>query len=203
LTSVLHHLCVGTGGVQLIAARGCRRRCYLDCHRLLLFFHCSPNLALIFIAHGFGAHRGLRHQGGHLAGVHGQSLDVSIQHFRRAKLLAASHPAPRLDAEDAEIDGIALGRHDAIFADHAILLAAGNDFAGEKQQRPLGVVDQHQLVHLGALRFGMQHGRSMPPDQAVNVAILGDNHFAAAQPFIEGEKFAGGVRLRGNHGKYG
>src|SRR5919108_88230 len=37
--------------------------------------------------------------------------------------------------------------HDAVLANHAILLPAADKFAGEKQQRLLAAVYQHELIH--------------------------------------------------------
>ena len=48
------------------------------------------------------------------------------------KCLAACDPAAGLDAEDAEVDGIAFRGDDAVFGDDAVLLAAGDDFAGQQ-----------------------------------------------------------------------
>jgi len=52
----------------------------------------------------------------------------------RIELSRGLYPAMRLHAKNAEIYGIALWRHDAVFADHAILLATGDDFSGQQQQ---------------------------------------------------------------------
>ena len=41
-------------------------------------------------------------------------------------------------------------RNHAVGADHAILLAAGDNLAGQQQQRAIGVVDQHQPIDLGS-----------------------------------------------------
>jgi hypothetical protein len=42
------------------------------------------------------------------------------------------HPTSRFDAEDTQVDRITLSGHDAVLADHAILLAASNYLAREK-----------------------------------------------------------------------
>ncbi len=95
--------------------------------------HLVPHLLLILRGHRGHAHAGLRHL-----------------RLHAAELLAARHPSSVLDAEHRQIDGIGLGRNQPVGADDAILLAAGNDLAGQQQQRPIGIVDQHQLIHLRA-----------------------------------------------------
>src|SRR5438309_11737656 len=85
-----------------------------------------PTSAQIFLSHRFSADRWLGH--GAVVGIK----------FRRR-----SRPSSRFDAENAHIDGIAFRRHEAIFADHAILFAASNDFACQQNERALRVVYQN------------------------------------------------------------
>ena len=46
-------------------------------------------------------------------------------------------------------------------------------------------------------------GRGVAPNQSLHAAGFGDDNFSGAQAFVEREKFAGGITLCGNNGKYG
>ena len=82
------------------------------------FGHFRPHLLLIFVGHRLAPYRGRRH---------------ACTHHARNELSARASPASRFHAEHVEIDGVALGRHDAVFGDDAILLPARHDLSGEQQ----------------------------------------------------------------------
>src|ERR1700735_5500888 len=98
-----------------------------------------------------------------------------------------------------EVDRIAAGGHNAIFGDHAVLLAAGYDFAGQEQQRLIRVVHEYQSVDLiAAIVLWL---RRRPKDAVVDrtlsrarahqpsdVASFGDFDLAALDSLIEGEE---------------
>src|SRR5207245_3227204 len=90
-----------------------------------------PDLRLIFLSHRFSADRWLGH-----------GAVVGIKFRRRCR------PSSRFDAENAHIDGIAFRRHEAIFADHAILFAASIDFACMQNERVIRFVYQYLLIYL-------------------------------------------------------
>jgi len=60
--------------------------------------------------------------------------------LRCSELRVATGPAAVLDAEHIERQRLCADRHDAILADDAVLLAAADQFAGQKQQRPLAAM---------------------------------------------------------------
>jgi hypothetical protein len=98
-------------------------------------------------------------------------------------MLAGRDPSPWFHAKHAQVDGVTLGWNDAVFADHAILFASADNFAGQQEQRAFGIVDQYEAVDLRAV---VSHdGCGMPPNQALYIACLGDDHFSGAQPFIQ------------------
>jgi hypothetical protein len=80
-----------------------------------------------------------------------------------------------LDAENAEVDGIAFRGDDAIFADHSILLAAADDFAGKQEQWAFGIVDENEAVDLGAVMTDL---RARAADQALHAAGFGHDYLA-------------------------
>jgi hypothetical protein len=140
--------------------------------------HGIPYLLLALGRHGVLANTGLNHEAGH------RSLGRSAKHSR------ALHPPPRLDAEDREVDGVAVGRHNAVLGDHAVLLAAGYDLAGQQQQRLLRVVDQHQRVYLVAdemlaPRAGVA---AAMPHQSAHLTGFGHLYGAIFETVVESEK---------------
>src|ERR1700719_4237370 len=76
--------------------------------------NCRPNLGLLLVHGGLLADAGM-HDG-----------------LRRGELRAATGPAAVLHAEDVEGQRFGANRHDAVFADDAILLAAAHEFAGQQ-----------------------------------------------------------------------
>ena len=66
-----------------------------------------------------------------------------------------------------------------------ILFATGHNLAGQQDQRPLGVVNQNQLVDLCAI---MRHGCSASAHKGLDTPGFSDNHFARVQAFIQGEE---------------
>ncbi len=64
--------------------------------------------------------------------------------------LVATH-RPGSTQKYAQVDGVAFRGDDSIFADHAILLASGNDLAGQEEERPPGIVDEYEAVYLSAI----------------------------------------------------
>src|SRR5260370_3527615 len=62
------------------------------------------------------------------------------------ELVRRFNPAVRFYAKHAKIDRIALGRHDAVFAHHPVLLPASDDLTSQEYQRAFPVVDQNQIV---------------------------------------------------------
>ena len=89
-------------------------------------------------------------------------------------------------------------RNNAIFADDPILFPSGHDLAGQQDQRPFRVVDQHQLVDLRA----RTESAAAPAHQWLHASGFGHDHLARAQPFVQGEKFLGVVGARGHDWKY-
>ena len=139
-----------------------------------------------FLDHCLGADRGLDHQ----------ALRRRIGRCTEGRGIFG--PSAGLDAEDAEIDGVALRRHNAILADDAILLAAGNNLARQQEQRLVGVVDQDQGVDLVAAisrrigqRMRAKHAvvssasSRARPYEAANIAGFGDFDLPALDAFIE------------------
>ncbi len=105
--------------------------------------------------------------------------------FRGGEGVAAAGPAAVLDAKDIEWQRLRADWNDAVLADDAILLAAGNHFAGEKQQRSLAAIDQHELVYLRAA--GNQRcGFDAISRTAHVIALLGDDRFTGSERCIEG-----------------
>ena len=120
-----------------------------------------------------------------------------------AELAGAFGPAAVFDAEDGEVDGVGSGGNDAVLGDNAVLLAAGDDLAGEQEQRAVGVVDQDQGVDLVAL-LARRGGRAAAgTDETAHFAGFGDLDFAGLEALIEGEELAAlrGSAVRANHGK--
>ncbi len=79
-----------------------------------------------------------------------RTLGCAICDFMLPKCSLLATQRPGSTQKTRQIDGVGLGRHQAIGADDAVLLATGNDLAGQQQQRAIGVVDQHQPIDLGA-----------------------------------------------------
>ncbi len=106
-----------------------------------------------------------------------------------------------LDAEDGEIDRVGSGRDDAVFGDDAVLLAAGDDLAGEKEERAFGVVDEDQGVDLVAL-VARRLCATAGPDEAADVAGFGDLDLAGFEPLVEREELGtGGLCVGPNDGE--
>ena len=106
-------------------------------------------------------------------------LRSAIRCPRCSEVFAGRDPASGFHAEHTKIHRIAFRRNNAIFPNHAVLLAAGNNLAGQQQQRTLRVVDQHQPVHLGV--FAPDRRCKPPPHQPANISILGHHHFSGSQ----------------------
>jgi len=100
----------------------------------------------------------------------------------RTELSRRRHPAPRLYAKNTEFDGIALGRHQTIFANHTILLATGHNLSGQQDQRPLRIVYQYQSVHLRSILSDRPVATS---HQWLYVATFGYDYFARTQSLVE------------------
>ena len=152
--------------------------------------HGIPYLLLIFLGHGPFADGGLNHEA------------VRGSFGGRAEGGGTFSPAAWLDAEDSEIDGIGAGWDDAVFGDDAVLLTTSDDFAGEEQERPFGVVDEDEGVDLvgaiGVLRWAVG-GSASGTEETLDAAGFGDFYFSAFDSFIEGDeggfdgRFAGGM----------
>ena len=101
--------------------------------------------------------------------------------FAGGEGVTAAGPAAVLDAKDIEWQRLRADRDDAVFADDAILLAAGNHFAGEKEQRFLAAIYEDELVHLRAAA-GTQHGRFGAIARTAHVlALFGDDGLAGRE----------------------
>src|ERR1019366_4446648 len=90
-------------------------------HSALRTPHAVPHLLLIFRGHRLAAHDG-----------RGDKTANNASGAAELVFTVRRHPASGFDAEDAEVDRIALRGYDAIFADDAVLLAASNYLAGEE-----------------------------------------------------------------------
>lgn len=71
-------------------------------------------------------------------------------------------------------------RHDAALANDAVLLAPGDDLSREQQQRTIGVVDQHQAVHLSAIAAWRDPLARTPANQRRDLPGFSDHHLAGA-----------------------
>src|ERR1019366_6686856 len=131
-----------------------------------------PHLLLIFRGHRLAAHDG---RGAKTASGAAEAV-----------LTVRRHPTSGLDAEDTEVDRIALAGHDAIFADDAVLLAASNYLAGEEEQRSFRVIDQDQSIHLRAAH-GMDNCRfaGAVTDEATRLPSFSHDNVAAAAALIK------------------
>ena len=74
------------------------------------------------------------------------------------------------------------------------MLAAGNHFAGEQQQRFLAAIYQHELVHLRAA--GMIAGFDAIARPPHVLALFGDDGFAGSERCVEGFEVGGVGVLR-------
>ena len=129
-----------------------------------------------------------------------RTLGCAICDFMLPKcsLLATQRPGSTQKTDRSM--GSDLGRHQAVGANHAVLLAAGNDLAGQQQQRAIGVVDQHQAVDLGARLLMHRRARTHQPLQR---ALLGDDDRPGLHAFVEGEEARGVVIGAADDGKDG
>ena len=118
---------------------------------------------------------------------------------RGSELFAGRDPAAGLDAENAQVNGVTFRGDDSVFADHTILLASGDDLAGQEEEWALGIVDEDEAVHFSAVV--MNCGRGVTANQSLYAAGFGDDDFAGAKAFVECKKFAGGIALCGDDGK--
>src|SRR5581483_11878143 len=125
-------------------------------------------------------------------------------------LYGRSRPSVRLDAEHIQRDGLAVSRNNAISTHNAVLLPAGDDFAGQQKQRSIRVIDQSELIDpCAALRnrertFAPYSIVIRPrPHQARRLTRLRYGHLPGADSFIERQKSAGVEGLVGNHRKDG
>jgi hypothetical protein len=137
-----------------------------------------------------------------------RTLGCAIDERSELKVDGSFGPTVRFDAEDAQRDGLAMSRDDAVFADNAVLFTAGNNFAGEQQQWAVRVVDKGKLIDAcGARREGDREG-SLAPDaiaqssarthQTSALARLCDYDFARANALIKSEEGSSVVRSRRN-----
>jgi hypothetical protein len=115
-------------------------------------------------------------------------------------------PSARLDAEDGKVDWISTYGDDTILGDDAVLLASGDDFAGEQKQRLGGVIDEDQCVDLVAAvlgRLGTGRRGTAGTNESLDAACLSNFDIAAADAFIEGNEgsFAGGFVFSPDNGK--
>jgi hypothetical protein len=115
-------------------------------------------------------------------------------------VLAAGDPAPGFDTEHTQVHRVAFRGHNAVFPNHAILLAARNDLPGEQQQRTFGIVDQYEAVHLSAVVANAGVWMSAA-NQSLHAARLGHNDLSRAQAFVESQELASRVTPRCNHRK--
>ena len=104
-----------------------------------------------------------------------------------------------LNAKNGEIHGIAFRGNNAVFAHYAVLLASGNNLAGQQDQRMLGVIHQHQAVHFRPnvrtyWRRAAAHG-------GMQISDLSYHDLAGANAFVKRDELAGVMHLGGNHGK--
>src|SRR5580700_6341202 len=116
--------------------------------------------------------------------------------FRGGEGVTAAGPATVLNAKDVERQRLCADWNDAVLADDAILLAAGNHFACEKEQRLLAAIYQDELVHLRAAA-GTQHGGFGAIARTAHVlALFGDDGFARGEGCVEGFEVGGVSVLR-------
>ena len=113
-------------------------------------------------------------------------------------MVGSSDPASGLDAEDAEIDGIAFGGNDAVFADDAVLFAAGDDFSGEKEERTLRIVDENKTVHFGAV---VMNWCAVAAYESLHATGFSHDDFPGAKAFVECEEFSSRIVFSCDHGK--
>src|SRR6266851_1036939 len=121
--------------------------------------------------------------------------------LRRRELRTAACPAAVLHAEDIERQRFRSNRHDAVFADDAILLAAADQYSGQQQQRTLAAVDEHELVYRGACAVIRDGVNSIAVAHHADSPALADDHFAARETFFQRQKAAGVLRGAANHRK--
>jgi hypothetical protein len=143
-----------------------------------------PDLLLIFLDHGALAHGGLNHEtvGRGFCGCTEGGGTLS--------------PPAGLDAEDTQVDRICADGNDTIFGDDAVLLAASDYFAGEKKQRPAGVVDEDESVDLisaigvcgWAVRAASNERVNARTDETLNAAGFSDFNFAGLDSFVESDE---------------
>src|SRR5258708_4822574 len=76
-------------------------------------------------------------------------------------------------------------RHDAVFADDAVLLAAADEFAGQQQQRTLAAVDEHELVHRRVILRRCSGPNHAAVTHHAGRAALADDHLATGQTFFQ------------------
>jgi hypothetical protein len=98
--------------------------------------------------------------------------------FRGGECVAGASPAAVLYAKHIERQRLRADWDDAVFADDAILLAAGNYFASEKEQRFLAAIYQDELVHLRATGNHRDGLRDAIARTAHVLALFGDDGFA-------------------------
>src|SRR6202161_3199873 len=98
--------------------------------------------------------------------------------FRGGECVAGASPAAVLDAKHIERKRLRADWDDAVLSGDALLLAAENHSACEKEQRLLAAIYQDELVHLRAAA-GTQHGGFGAIARTAHVlALFGDDGFA-------------------------
>src|SRR5262249_52723421 len=95
-----------------------------------------------------------------------------------------------LNAEDAQVHGVALCGNHPIFCDHAVLLAPGNDLSGEEDEWALGVIHEHKAVYPST---GRRYAMMRAANKSASAAGFGHDDFSRANALVEGDKAAGVV----------
>src|SRR5882724_13660410 len=109
-----------------------------------------------------------------------------------------------LDAENAERQRRRPGGNDAVLADNAILFAAADEFAGEKQERTPAAVDENELVDGSAgVVIRNVNGTAIAPANQAFGALLADEDFARGETLFEGKERAGVLAVRTDDGEEG
>src|SRR5689334_257034 len=133
---------------------------------------------LRLLAHIRQSHRAYRY------GLDTIAVTAAVDMVALAEVLAA-RPSAVFDAEDINRYRLRCRFNDAVVADDAILLAADDHLTGNQDELFAGMVGHCQPVDFGVIVYA-----ALRP-QAVRAPVgtqFGDDHFAAAQAFIEGDE---------------
>src|SRR5271168_2350117 len=123
----------------------------------------GPDFTLVLRDGGFRANRGMYHG------------------FPSSECVAAVGPAAVFYAKHIERERLGADRNDAVLADDAVLLAAGNHFTGEQQQRFFAAIYQDELVHLRAAGDRWAGFAAAISQAAHVVALFGDDGFTVSE----------------------